>query len=61
MEFVRLEPVLVPLAMLVMDGFGTWTATLKGLATAIVVGQVLQVKRWNGQPAVKWFYVISNQ
>ncbi|KAJ3309210.1 hypothetical protein HDV04_006317 [Boothiomyces sp. JEL0838] len=57
--FIRLEPVLVPLAMWALSGFDNGVSLLKGLAVAVSVGQVLQIKRWNGEDAVSWFAYIS--
>ncbi|KAJ3268640.1 hypothetical protein HDV01_002515 [Terramyces sp. JEL0728] len=55
----RLEPVLVPLAMWTLSGFDNGLSLIKGLAVAVSVGQILKIKRWNGEDAVSWFAYIS--
>ncbi|KAL2914074.1 hypothetical protein HK105_206332 [Polyrhizophydium stewartii] len=55
MGIVRIEPVMIPLAMMVMGGFGSVASTAKGLAAAFVAARVLDLRRWNGEPAADWF------
>ena len=50
---IRLEPIYVPLVMtLFQDSLFT---CFKGLTCALLVGHLLQLKRYNGKPAVAWF------
>ncbi|EGF79302.1 hypothetical protein BATDEDRAFT_89933 [Batrachochytrium dendrobatidis JAM81] len=59
MGVVRLEPVMIPLVMCAMGGFSSITATVKGLLAAIVAAKILDIRRWNGEPAVDWFHAVA--
>lgn len=51
---INLDPVYVPLALLCVDGFSSFSECGKGLVVALAVCQVLDIKRWNGKSALKF-------
>ncbi|KAI8925636.1 hypothetical protein BC831DRAFT_460055 [Entophlyctis helioformis] len=56
---LRLEPVMVPLATCALGGFGSLPSTGKGLFAAVVAARILDLRRWNGEPAVDWFWQVA--
>lgn len=58
---VSLQPIHVPLVMMFLGGAESIVDGLKGLAVSVAVGQIWEIKRWNGSLAIDWFVKTVNE
>jgi hypothetical protein len=58
---ISLQPIHVPVAMMILGGSSSVMAGLKGLCVTLAVSKLFEVKRWNGDMAVDWFIGIIKE